>query len=48
MFSNFYQLDLNNKTHVALVNIRWNICRIETQISPNLVMIMGSACLLIS
>jgi len=25
MFSNFYQLDDHNKSHVALVNVQWNI-----------------------
>ena len=35
MFSNFYQLDLHNKTRVALANLQWNICKnqIENQTS---------------
>jgi hypothetical protein len=43
-------LDLHNKTRVALANLRRNIHKnhIKKQMSPNLVMNMGSVCLLIS
>ena len=49
-FSNFYQLDLHNKTCVALANLRWSIIKncIETWTSPHLVKVIKSACLLAS
>ena len=49
MFSNFYELDSHNNICVAPTNLRWNICknRIENRSSPYLVMVIGSACLLI-
>ena len=31
MFSNFYILYLENKTHVALANTRWNICKYKIE-----------------
>ena len=50
MFSNFYRLDLHNKTRVALANLQSNIFenQIENWIFPYLVMIIIHACLLIS
>ena len=50
MFSNFYQLDVHKKTHVAMANLRWNIYnnRIEKQTSLDLVKGIGSVSLLIS
>ena len=50
MFSNFYQLELHNKAHVALANLQWIMCknRIENRTSLALVMVIGSACLLFS
>ena len=49
MFSNLYQLDLHNKTRVALAhldktsaNLDWN------HVSPHILRFIGSACLLIS
>ena len=49
MFSNFFILDLNNKTRVALANLQRNICkkRIENQTFPNVVMVIGHEYLLI-
>lgn len=49
-FSNFHQLDIHNKTYVALADLQWNMTkiRIENQTSPGLVMIIESAGLLIS
>jgi hypothetical protein len=49
-FSNFYQLDSHNKTRVAFANLRYNTYKnwIENRTFPKLVMIIGSACLLIS
>ena len=48
-FSNFYKLDSHNNICVAPTNLRWNIFknRIENRSSPYLVMVIGSACLLI-
>ena len=50
MFSNFYQLYLHNITRVALANLPCTLCKtqIENRISLDLVMVIGSACLLIS
>ena len=50
MFCNFQQLDLHNKICVALANLEWNICKnwIVNRTSPNLVMLIENACLLIS
>ena len=47
---NFYWLYLHNKTCVALAILWWSISQtwIENWISPDLVMVIGSACLLIS
>ena len=45
MSSTFYRLDVHNKTHVALASICKN--RIENETSFDLVMLIGSACLLI-
>ena len=49
MFSNLSPFDLPNKTRVGLVNLRRNICnnRIDDRTSPDLVMVIISACLLI-
>ena len=49
MFSNFYRLDLHNKTCVAWANPQWNICknRIENRTSPYVVMGTRGACFLI-
>ena len=46
--SNFYWLYLHNKTRVALADLQWNVhkFRIQDRISPDLVMVIGSACLL--
>ena len=46
MFSNLYRLDLHKRTCVAL---RWDICknRIENRASVDLVMVLGSAGLLV-
>ena len=41
MFSNLYQSDFQNKTHVTLMLI-------ESQTAPDLVMVIGSACASIS
>jgi hypothetical protein len=43
---NFCQLVLHNETCVALANIWWSLNKNQT--SPGLVMVIGSACLLIS
>ena len=50
MFSNFYQFYSHLKNHIASSNLRWNVCknRIENRIFLDLVMVIGSACLLIS
>ena len=50
MFSNFYWLDLHNKTHVALANLWWHIYKhqIEYQTSLDLVVVIRSWYLLIS
>ena len=50
MFFNFYGLDSHNKSCVALATLRCNICknRNENRTSLKWVMIIGSACLLIS
>ena len=50
MFFNFYEVDLHNKTRVALANLQWNLYQkqIENWTSHDLVMVIGSACLLIS
>ena len=45
MFSNFYLLDVHNKMRVALANLQCFICKNRS--SPNLVIIIGSACTLI-
>ena len=49
MFSNFYWFTLHNQTCVALANLRWSMTKdwIENQTSLNLVMVIGSAYLLI-
>ena len=49
MFSSFYQLDIHNKTRVALANLQWNIytSRIENHIYLDLVIVIKSACLAI-
>ena len=49
-FFMFYRIDLHSKTHAAWLNRWWNIRknRIEYRTSPDLVMVIGSACLLIS
>ena len=43
-------LDSHNKTRVALANLQGNICnhRVDNHNFPALVMVIGSACLLIS
>jgi hypothetical protein len=45
MLSNFYRLDLHNKTCVALANLQRNMCenRIEHKTSHALVVVIGSA-----
>ena len=51
MFSAFYGLEFTHtKTRVALANLQRNICknRNEYRVSLDLVMIIGSVCLLIS
>ena len=50
MFSNFYWLDLHNKTRVALAKLWWNIYKnwTEDSTSLDLAVVTGSACLLIS
>ena len=50
MFSNFYRLDVHNKTRVAIANLRRKLCknRIENHTSPSLVIVIRSACLLVS
>ena len=51
MFSNFYHLDSQNKTCVALKNLWWSISSkkwIKIHCSPNSVMVIGSPWLLIS
>ena len=49
MFSNFHNLDLNNKTCVAIANMWWSINNswIENWTSLDLVIIIRSACFLI-
>ena len=49
IFTNFYILDLHNKTRVALANLQLNICKnqIEIHTFPNVVMVIGLGCLLI-
>ena len=49
-FFRFYRFHLHNKTRVALTNLGWNICknRIKNWMFPDLVMISGSVCLLVS
>jgi hypothetical protein len=50
VFSNFYSLSSHNKTRVASTNLQRNICRnrIESWTSFDLVMVIRSACLLVS
>ena len=50
MFSNAYQLDLQNKSCAALPNPQWNICknRIEMQTFLNIIMVIGNLSVLIS
>jgi hypothetical protein len=50
MFSTVYGLELHNEKCVALANLRLNICknRIENRICFDLVMMIKSACLLVS
>ena len=50
MLSNFYRLDLLHPTRVALPDLQWNICknRINNRTSPASLMVIGSACLLVS
>ena len=49
MFSNFYRLDLNNKIHVAFSKFMMELLQnqIENWTSLDLVMVIGSACLLV-
>ena len=49
MSSGIYQFDLHNKTCGALVNLQWIINRnqIQNRASLALVMVIGSACLLV-
>ena len=47
VFANFYRLDLHDKARVALANLRCIICekQVENQTSPDVVMVIGSACM---
>ena len=49
MFSNFYRLDLHNKIHVAFSKFMMELLQnqIENWTSLDLVMVIGSACLLV-
>ena len=49
MFSNFYRLDLYNKIHVAFSKFMMELLQnqIENWTSLDLVMVIGSACLLV-
>lgn len=48
MIFKFYWLDLHNKSHILLANLRWHICKnpIENWTSFDLILGIGSACLL--
>ena len=48
MLSSFYRLDLHNKTTKLLLHQQIYKNQIENRTSPNLVMVIGSACFVIS